>query len=264
MRIGYTIPGRSWMYTHRVVRRPDLTTRHSVLNQWDLLAPLGIGAADPTRDPVEMAESTEAAARVRARLAGLGAGPGHPLVVIHASAGNPFRRWPEASFTQLVCELVRRDPRRRVIITSGPSDLVAARRIAEGARAALGPLGPAVLDAGEFDLPELRALIAAAAVYIGGDSGPMHVAATTSTPIVALFGPTPSGRSMPWRAAHLFSEAVEVDGLPCRPCDQRVCAPGDFRCLTLIAPARVLDAVERAMAPATRGPGATAVAVGRP
>ena len=52
---------------------------------------------------------------------------------------------------------------------------------------------------GEFDLAELRALVGRAALYIGGDSGPLHVAATTRTPIVALFGPTLPERSMPWR-----------------------------------------------------------------
>jgi ADP-heptose:LPS heptosyltransferase len=39
MRIGYAIAGRTWMYTHVVPRSPDLTPRHSVANQWDLLSP---------------------------------------------------------------------------------------------------------------------------------------------------------------------------------------------------------------------------------
>ena len=56
---------------------------------------------------------------------------------------------------------------------------------------------------GEFDLAELRVLVARAALYIGGDSGPLHVAGTTATPIVALFGPTLPERSMPWRPATL-------------------------------------------------------------
>jgi hypothetical protein len=37
--------------------------------------------------------------------------------------------------------------------------------------------------------------------------------------------------------------------LVCRPCDQRVCAPGDFRCLTKLMPAAVIQAAERALAP---------------
>src|SRR5688572_7827346 len=45
-RIGYTIAGRSWMYTDVVPRAADLSPRHSVANQFDLLAPLGITGAD--------------------------------------------------------------------------------------------------------------------------------------------------------------------------------------------------------------------------
>jgi hypothetical protein len=44
------------------------------------------------------------------------------------------------------------------------------------------------------------------------------------------------------------AEAVEIRELPCRPCDQRVCVPGDFRCLTWIAPDQVVDAAERVLA----------------
>jgi lipopolysaccharide heptosyltransferase II len=246
MRIGYSIAGRAWMYTHVVPRAADLTPRHSVLNQWDLLAPLGIGEADPSLDAMEMAEDPTAAASVTRRLRDAGIG-GNPIVVIHVSAGNPFRRWPPESFVDLTCALARRNPHRRIVLTSGPSQAGAARQIAVASRAALGPLAAAVPDIGEWDLAELRALIARAAVYIGGDSGPLHVAATTTTPIVALLGPTLAGRSLPWRDRRWFAEAIEVDGLACRPCHQRTCVPGDFRCLTGITPDRVAAAAERAL-----------------
>jgi ADP-heptose:LPS heptosyltransferase len=63
--------------------------------------------------------------------------------------------------------------------------------------------------------------------------------------MISLYGPTLPARSAPWRAAGWPSVAVEVQGLECRPCDQRVCAPGDFRCLLRIEPQAVLDAAER-------------------
>jgi predicted lipopolysaccharide heptosyltransferase III len=245
-RIGYTIAGRSWMYTDVVARPADLSPRHSVLNQWDLLAPLGIAGADPADAPMEMAADPQAEARVARRLRDAGL-DGSPVIVIHVSAGNPFRRWPPEAFVALVSELARRDPRRRIVLTSGPSQADAARQIAAAARQALGPLGAAVPDAGEFDLAELRALVERAAVYIGGDSGPLHIAASTRTPIVALFGPTLAGRSMPWRDARWFAEAVQIDDLACRPCSQRACVHEDFRCLSGITPERVVAAAERAL-----------------
>jgi ADP-heptose:LPS heptosyltransferase len=163
------------------------------------------------------------------------------------SAGNPFRRWPADAFVELVVQLARADSNRRILLTSGPSDLDAARRIAAGARARLGPAAHQVPENREFDLAQLRALVGRAAVYIGGDSGPLHIAGTTATPIVALLGPTLPERSMPWRDPRFFAEAVDVGPLPCRPCHQRRCEPGDFRCLTRIGADRVIEAAERAM-----------------
>jgi predicted lipopolysaccharide heptosyltransferase III len=255
-RIGYTTRGRSWMYTTRVQRHPDLTDRHCVENQWDLLTPLGVEPPDPRRDAVDMTADPAADARVEARLRGAGIPPAHPLVVLHVSAGNPFRRWPEASFVALVAALVRRDPGRRIVITAGPSDAAAAQRVMSAARTQLGALAAAVPAIGDFDLAELRALITRAAVYIGGDSGPAHVASTTATPIVELLGPTLAGRSRPWRDPQSFTETVDAGALACRPCSQRVCAPGDFRCLTGITPEQVTAAAERALEsrPAEAGP----------
>jgi ADP-heptose:LPS heptosyltransferase len=245
-RIGYTIRGRGWMYTDLVARSPDLTPRHSVLNQFDLLAPLGIAAEDEATDPVEMPLDATAAAAVGQRLCGQGIAPDHALVVMHVSAGNPFRRWPAESFVSAAAALARRDPRRRIILVSGPSDAAAAAAIAAEARTRAGEAAGAI-RADDYDLPQLRALIDRAAVYIGGDSGPLHIAATSRTPIVALLGPTLPERSRPWRDPRCFSEIVDAGALPCRPCDQRRCVVGDFRCLTSVDPELVVAAAERAM-----------------
>ena len=91
-------------------------------------------------------------------------------------------------------------------------------------------------------------LLARAALFVGGDSGPLHVAGTTKTPIVAIYGPTLPARSQPWRDPDVVSEAVEPPALPCRPCDQRTCVPGDFRCLAQITAEQVTSAAERALA----------------
>jgi lipopolysaccharide heptosyltransferase II len=252
MRIGYEVAGRSWMYTIRVPRPRALRPRHSVVSQWDVLLPLGIAPPDPEMDAPEMPEDPAAVAIVDTRLAAAGVGVPDPLIVIHVSAGNPFRRWPASSFVELVCRLARKDSHRRIILTSGPSDADAASSIAAEARSRLSPnQRQAVVQCGEFNLAELRALIGRAALYIGGDSGPLHVAGTTGAPVVGLYGPTLPVRSQPFRSASVISAAAEVDGLPCRPCDQRRCEPGDFRCLSGISAESVARLAERALA----GPG---------
>jgi ADP-heptose:LPS heptosyltransferase len=165
--------------------------------------------------------------------------------VIHVSAGNPFRRWPAASFATLAATLARADARRRVIFTAGPSDRTAVARVAAESRTALGPaLEARILECGEFDLAELRALLDRSAMFIGGDSGPLHVAATSRVPIVGLYGPTLPDRSAPWRDPAVPTVSADAGPLPCRPCDQRRCAPGDFRCLTGLSPQRVAELAE--------------------
>jgi ADP-heptose:LPS heptosyltransferase len=94
---------------------------------------------------------------------------------------------------------------------------------------------------------ELRALVGRSRLFLGGDTGPLHIAATTGTPVVGLYGPTLPARSAPWRDRSIPTISLEVEGLPCRPCEQRVCEPGDFRCLTTLRPEDVIVAAERAL-----------------
>lgn len=253
-RVGYDIDGRTWMYTHVVHRPRGLHPRHSVENQWDLLPAVDATFAaspDRTRDRVEMAVSDAARTSVTGRLRSRGVPVGEAgtrLIVFHVSAGNPFRRWPEASFADVAAGLVRQSTGRAdrwVLLTAGPSDQAAVRRVLDAAHHLAPDAATRVVDAGDVSLTELRALLDSAALYIGGDSGPLHVASTTDVPVVGLYGPTLAERSAPWRPVTLPLVSVDAGALPCRPCDQRVCAPGDFRCLTTIPAEAVLAAAER-------------------
>ena len=128
------------------------------------------------------------------------------------------------------------------MITAGPSEADAADAVAADAARLAGEAAPAIVRCGEPTLEELEVIVARARLFIGGDSGPLHVAATTTVPIVALFGPTLPARSMPWRSPAVPAVALEPGPLPCRPCHQRTCVPGDFRCLTAVTPAAVVAA----------------------
>jgi lipopolysaccharide heptosyltransferase II len=247
-RVGYDVAGRAWMYTH-VTRRPeDLGPRHSVEKQWDLLAALDPSLAtgpDATCDRVQMEVDSQARKTVARRLARFGIPDHGRVVVVHVSAGNRFRRWPESSFATLVADIVDASPDRWVILTGGPSDRAASARIVKAA-AEKTPTGAARILLGEdLSLTDLRALMERAALFVGGDSGPLHIAATSDVAVVGIYGPSLPGRSRPWRPAALPTAAVDAGDLPCRPCDQRTCVPGDFRCLTGISAAAVYAAAER-------------------
>jgi lipopolysaccharide heptosyltransferase II len=247
-RVGYDVPGRSWMYTTVVARPKGYRPRHAVENQWDLIAALGpMPIASPSRDrhPVEMVAGPEDGARLARFFEQESIDQATRLVVIHVSAGNPFRRWPEQAFAALASGLATADPGRTILVTAGPSDRDAAHRVIDRARALAGTRGTAIKAADALSLHELRALCDRAALFIGGDSGPLHIAATSRVPIVGLYGPTLPERSAPWRPASLGQAAIEPGPLDCRPCDQRTCVHGDFRCLASIPAGEVLAAAER-------------------
>jgi len=246
-RVGYDVPGRGWMYTKRVPRPTEIRARHAVQNQFDLLNAIGIATPDATYSPTEMVANSRAAAEVNERLTALGVRNDDEVIVIHVSAGNPFRRWPPDSFATLIAMLLSGHPRRHVVVVAGASDRDAAARVMGESIDRIGPADRHRIVSAEFTLDELRALTDRAALYIGGDSGPMHIASTSTVPIVGLYGPTLPVRSQPWRAPQWPSEAAQLEGLPCRPCNQRVCEPGDFRCLTQLTPDDVLEAAERAL-----------------
>lgn len=253
-RIGYDITGRSWMYTTVVHRARELRPRHSVENQWDLLPALDAAfASGPDRriDRVVIPVEPAAAAAITSKLSGWNIPSAARLILIHVSAGNPFRRWPEDAFAALAASLVGGSSDRWVIFTGGPSDREATSRVLDMARQQAGANAKRLIDGEDLSLPELRALCDRAALYIGGDSGPLHMASASDVPIVGLFGPTLAERSAPWRPPEVPSVSVDAGPLPCRPCDQRVCAPGDFRCLTTLAAATVVDAAERMLAART-------------
>ena len=74
-----------------------------------------------------------------------------------------------------------------------------------------------VIDAsGDLDLLELAALLQQLDLFITGDTGPMHLAATVGTPVVAVFGPSAPHRYAPTGPA---DRIVRVD-LPCSPCNR--------------------------------------------
>jgi ADP-heptose:LPS heptosyltransferase len=247
MRVGYDVADRRWMYTHVVPKPRGYAPRHSVLNQWDLLAPIDeafVNPPDRTADRLEMPVSASARETVAAKLTSIGLTPADHLVIVHGTAGNEFRRWPEASFARVVASLAQRGPSWVVAVLGGPGD---DRRVADITRQARAQSSDAarIVPIVGWPLEQVRALMDRAALFVGGDSGPMHIAATTDIPILAIFGPTTPATWAPWRPTSLPLITIDAGELPCRPCDQRVCEPGDFRCLRQIDPQTIIDAANR-------------------
>ncbi len=99
-----------------------------------------------------------------------------PQVVIHPGSGAPAKNWPAANFYALASALQKRG--WHTALLCGPVERE--RQLAVGNLPALHPP----------DLRTLAGLLAKAALFIGNDSGPGHLAAAVGTPTLTLFGPT--------------------------------------------------------------------------
>jgi ADP-heptose:LPS heptosyltransferase len=120
------------------------------------------------------------------------------------------------------------------------------------ARSILGPHGMPHVDnrVGSASLIETAALIERAALFVGCDSGPAHLAAAVGTPVVALFSGTNDARQ--WRP---WGRRVEVvrNVVPCAPCHRELCPLADHPCMRGLSPAMVLAAVDRMLRESLEG-----------
>jgi len=228
-KIGYRIKHKHFLYHVSAPREPVAGYMHSVESHAGLTKALGISPASIPAMSLPPAKKQEAE-KVRMILAGNKC-EGHPVIVIHIGAGNRFREWGKENFIVLM-RLFRRHPEIRIFLTGSQEDGRTAESIMEKSGS------PLISLTGRLSLMELRELIAASSLFVGGDSGPMHIAATTKTPIVALFGPTLPEHFGPWRAKAVILEKDYA----CRPCRQRACLYEDFRCMRRITPEAVYKA----------------------
>ncbi len=229
VKIGYKIKYRHFIYHIKLPRSAQKGPIHSVENHVNLVKTLGIksGAIPPLYVPSSTEKENKKIERIISR---------HNLsdskfISMHIGAGNRFRSWDIKNYIKL-CDLFSEQSGVKVVLIGAREDKKSADTIIK--KAAFSPLSLV----GDLGLREVRDIISYSCLFVGPDSGPMHIAASTGTPIVALFGPTLPAHFGPWRAEHKIIQK----NLDCRPCRQRQCVHEDFRCLQSITPEQVYEA----------------------
>nr|WP_249732198.1 glycosyltransferase family 9 protein [Roseococcus sp. SDR] len=143
--------------------------------------------------------------------------PGGPWLILGPTANWRVKMWPAERFIALAQKLTGPGgllPGARLAILGGPGE--AERQMAEPVLAAL----PEALDlVGQLSLPEAAAVLARGALFIGNDSGLMHLSAATGAPTLGLFGPTPASEYAPVGAR---AQAVLAKGPPANTPMQRL------------------------------------------
>lgn len=229
-RVGYRTKNRNWAYNRLNDNRiKDNKILHSVANQVSLLEEIGI--------------RTETIPAYQTRLP-LDSLPPPPLpsplttahgrqVVLHVGAGNRFRYWGDLQFEELITALV----------SAGTTCHLIGHNAAESSRALKWSKISASMVfnwVGKLSIPDTLSLINQSDCYFGVDSGPLHLASLTPTPIVGIYGPNIPEISGPWRQRDI---TILQASMTCRPCSQRACQYDTIRCMEGINAQQVFQSI---------------------
>ncbi len=248
--------GRGWFLTHRA-RDGGFGARHEVEYWLDVVGTIGARTEDTSLDIATGAKdkafvNEQIPAPSLPPLVGGGWG-GRPLVAIHPGSGgySLARRWSAEGFARVADALVERRG-ARIVLVGTPADGVS--QVASLMRS------ESVNLEGKTTLGQLAAVLKRCDLFIGADSGVMHLAAAVGAPLVAIFGPSNHRAWGPWEGCKKQeagsrgqerggkrSIIVRVD-LPCSPCSYVGFSVGRregceaMTCMKAITPQMVLKA----------------------
>ena len=165
--------------------------RHQVHDADSVLGILGLEAVDPSWCPELPFRLTDEGA---AALKNIGVDCQGAIGLAPATARGETKRWPVQCFGELAARLRARGHESVIVI--GPGEKAIAEELRKAAQYRLPVIGT------DMDIAGLASMAIGLRLLVGNDSGPMQVAATVGTPVVALFGPTDLGRTAPRGSGH--------------------------------------------------------------
>jgi heptosyltransferase-2 len=239
-RVGYARDARGPLLTDRIpVPRPQEIPPHESYYYLELLRRAGWLESLPVVERIPLAPSPEAVERMRVRLRehGLDHGARRLRVVLAPGASyGSAKCWLPERYAQLADRLVEAyDAAVLLCGTSAEAELGAAI-VRHMKHRPISLIGATTLE-------DFLGMLPAADLFIGNDSGAMHLAAGVGLPQVIIFGPTDEAGTGPVNPrARLVKQPVS-----CSPCFLRHC-PIDHRCMTHVTVDQVWQAVEAALA----------------
>ena len=224
-RIGVGSREGTWLWMHEVIPRDNSISPMMSKEYRQLMERLGCRPEDFRYDLV-YAEADRLA--MQEKLGALGV-TGHYAVLCPFTT-RPQKHWLEAEWIDLALRLIMQRG-LRVLIAGGPGEAAEAQRWAE-----LIGEGACAL-AGQTSLSMCAALIDAAALTIGVDTGLTHMASALGRPVVAIFGST-----LPYTETGSPWTRVLYSGLPCVPCERHPVCDGAYSCMREHTAASVMAA----------------------
>jgi heptosyltransferase-2 len=228
-RIGYARDGRSFLLTKAIrVPKAGEIPPHEQFYYLELLRRVGWADGLVGEEHITLRVPEENRGRAEQFLLTSGVRPGKLRIAVGAGASyGSAKCWPPDRFAELSNRL-QAAWEADVILFGTAAEAAVSAAIVAGMRQA-----PIDLT-GKTSIADLPALLSQCHVFIGNDSGAMHVAAAVGLPVVAVFGPTD-----PFGTAPVTPRVSIVHEKPyCSPCFLRRC-PTDHRCMKAVTPAAV-------------------------
>lgn len=206
-------------------------TAHRIERDLAALTPLNIAPRD--RIP-RLWLSHEDESGAEELLANLAVPSDQSLVVIQPGARYWFKAWPSERFAELADRLTERLG-CQVLVGGSRQEIDLAQLVVKQAKSRL------ISIAGRSPIRTLAALFKRAALFVGNDTGAIHIATAVGTPVVALFGPSNPAE---WGPRGGPAEVI-YKGLDCRACFHPTCQRGEQNCMKLITVDEVMSAAAR-------------------
>ena len=194
-------PASLW-YTRRVVARgrhvieQNLSVAEALVGHRAAMTPKELPCDLRNDLPNELPKEPQAEQHISRQLAELGIGE---FAILNPGAGWGAKRWPAERYGEVAGKLAAQGIASILNYGPGEEELVRAAEAASGGTA----------RAMSSTITELIALTRRARLFIGGDTGPMHLAAALRVPVVAIFGPTDPARNGPYGTPSIVLRSAE-------------------------------------------------------
>ena len=229
VRIGFNDEHRWRGRCYTEVVQPVPGMRHRIDRDLEVLKPMSIQAGSTDPRLWLMPEEENSADQL---LDQLGVQRSQSMVILQPGARYWFKAWPPERFAELADRLTSQYG-CQVLIGGSHQDIDLAQQIRQMAKSS------PIIMAGRTAIKQFAAIAKKSALFVGSDSGAMHIASAVGTPVVALFGPS-NPREWGPRGG---SVEVIYKGLDCRACFHPTCQRGEQNCMRLISIDEVMMAV---------------------
>lgn len=176
------------------------TATHIIDANLELLRPLGIEKPDVRFDLPETEADCQSCERILGQL-----GQSGPFALVNVGAGWPSKLWRMDRYATVARHLGQQRGVPTIVVWAGADERAAAEEVvAESDSCAM--LAP------DTSLRELAALCRRACMFIGSDTGPLHLAAAVGTACVGMYGPMPAERNGPYGSQHIALQKATFEG----------------------------------------------------